>query len=324
MSRVARGRAEGGRNRSPARTGRTAAWAALLGAAALPLAMPAEAAKERSAQGDCVRELERRGYIVVATGNFRQLADGWQMDVRGRDQRGRAVDGTCFVETRTGDVSLFGFGWGGGGQVDRFQFKCASVDNRYRECQLPVDGRVRLVKRKSDAPCTEGRSWGQRGDRIWVDGGCRAEFEVVRSGGGSSGQFVECRSEERRYSECTIGRGYEAQLVRDHTGRCRRDSTWGTRPGVIWVTNGCKGRFQLVATGGSGDAAGQQRAQAQCRNQAEREGIRVRRVAPAEHRGSHWFTTLDGNLAGRAVRADCRYFHKSNRAEVIVRGSRDD
>ena len=40
---------------------------------------------QRSAQGDCVREVERRGFKVVSTGNFQQSRDGWQLDVRARD-----------------------------------------------------------------------------------------------------------------------------------------------------------------------------------------------------------------------------------------------
>ena len=36
-----------------------------------------------------------------------------------------------------------------------FEFDCASTDNKHRECQLPVDGVARLVKRASSAPCIE-------------------------------------------------------------------------------------------------------------------------------------------------------------------------
>jgi len=209
---------------------------------------------QRSAQNDCVREVERRGYTVLSTGSFEQSRDGWQVDVKARDHRGRVANGTCFVETRTGDVSLYGFGWGGSGTVDRFEFNCASKDERYRECQLPIDGRARLVKRKSDAPCREGHSWGQRGDRVWVDHGCRATFEVVRGGGG---------------------------------------------------------------TGSGGANAGQQqRAEVQCRNEATRQGITVRHVAPAKLHGSYWATTIEGKLRGSSVRAACRFYPSKNRAEL--------
>ena len=87
---------------------------------------------------------QRRGFTVLSTGNFQQSKDGWQLDIKARDHRGKVTDGTCFVETRTGDVSLYGFGWGGSGTVDSFEFNCASKDERYRECQLPIDGRARL------------------------------------------------------------------------------------------------------------------------------------------------------------------------------------
>jgi len=282
----------------------------------------AKATAERSAQSNCVREVERRGYSVVSFGRFEQTRDGWQIDIRARDHRGRTTDGSCFVETRTGDVSLYGFGWGGSGSVDRFEFSCASKDDRYRECQLPIDGRVRLVKRKSDAPCTEGRSWGQRGDRVWVDRGCRAVFEVTRGGGGpgGSGQFVECRSQNQRYQECAIPRGYEGRLVRDYTGRCRKDSTWGNRTGQIWVTSGCQGRFQLVRGGGHGqpdDNTGQQqRAEVQCRNEATRQGMQVRRVGQALFQGAYWEAAVDGKLRGANVRATCRWYPRQNRAEL--------
>jgi hypothetical protein len=187
---------------------------------------------------------------------------------------------------------------------------------------LPVDGRARLVKRKSDAPCIEGQSWGQRGDRVWVNRGCRAKFEVVKGGGGSggSGEFVECRSQNDRYRECAIRQGYEARLERDYTGRCRKDSTWGNRAGHVWVTNGCQARFTLVPTGGGGSGGGnpgqQQRAEVQCRNEATRQGITVRQVAPASLQGSYWVTRIQGTLRGQSVQAGCRFYPSKNRAEI--------
>jgi len=231
----------------------------LLAVATLALAIlptPADAkAGQRSAQSDCTREVERRGFTVLSTGNFQQSRDGWQLDVTARDHRGSVTRGTCFVETRTGDVSLYGFGWGGSSAPGSFEFTCASKDERYRECQLPIDGRARLVKRRSDSPCIEGSTWGQKGDRVWVDRGCRATFEVVRGGGGG-----------------------------------------GANPGQ------------------------RQRAEVQCRNEARRQNINVSRIAPAEPRGSYWFTIVDGTLRGQAVRANCRFYPGSNRAELAVRG----
>ncbi len=129
--------------------------------------------------------------------------------MRIRDSQGRVATGTCHVDSRTGAVSLRGFGWGdgAGGGGANMTFDCASDGGKYRECQLPVDGRARLTQRYSKAPCTEGTTWGQRGDRVWVDRGCRARFEVVRggtgggTGGGQAGQQAAgsaCRAEAQR------------------------------------------------------------------------------------------------------------------------------
>lgn len=143
--------------------------------------LKAAGAASRSVQVDCVREANRRGFAVLDTTNFRRFREGWSVDLRVRDARGREHRGACFVESGSGDVALYGLGWGYADRGDeRMQFSCASIDNRYRECSLPVDGRVRLVERLSKSRCVEGQSWGQRGDRVWVDHGCRARFEVTR------------------------------------------------------------------------------------------------------------------------------------------------
>ena len=161
-----------------------AVFASIVVVACTLVPSPAGAKDQRSAQSDCRREAERRGYVVLAARNYQQFKDGWSLDLQARDYRGRVSWGTCFVENRSGDVSLYGFGWGGNNPGATFAFYCASPDYKYRECQLPVDGRARLVKKKSDASCVEGRDWGQRGDRVWVDNGCRANFEVARRGAG--------------------------------------------------------------------------------------------------------------------------------------------
>jgi hypothetical protein len=63
---------------------------------------------------------------------------------------------------------------------------CGSEDGRRHTCSVDTRGGVRLLERKSEAACVEGRSWGYKSDYIWVDRGCRADFEVGerRSGRG--------------------------------------------------------------------------------------------------------------------------------------------
>jgi len=292
--------------------------------ATLPGAAAAQG-NQRSAQNDCTREVQRRGFTVLSTGNFQQSKDGWQLDIKARDHRGKVTDGTCFVETRTGDVSLYGFGWGGSGTVDSFEFNCASKDERYRECQLPIDGRARLVKRKSDSPCIEGSSWGQKGDRVWVDRGCRATFEVVRGGGGggAGGRSVECRSEGGRYRECAIPRGYGARLAQDFTsGKCRTPGSWGTRDGVVWVNHGCKGRFELSRTGGGGGTGGGSGggavvAERACLGEAQRQGLRVVEWDAARPIQGGYGMRLQLRQGNQSVRpAQCSYRSSSGQVEL--------
>lgn len=64
---------------------------------------------------------------------------------------------------------------------------CSSNGYRYTTCSVDTDNRVRMVREISTGNlCREGRSWGYDSNRIWVDKGCRAEFEFGRGGGSRS------------------------------------------------------------------------------------------------------------------------------------------
>ena len=57
---------------------------------------------------------------------------------------------------------------------------CSSDDMHKHHCAADTRGGVRLVKQNSDSACVQGRSWGFNRHGIWVDHGCRADFEVGR------------------------------------------------------------------------------------------------------------------------------------------------
>jgi hypothetical protein len=199
---------------------------------------------------------------------------------------------------------------------------------KYRECQLPVNGRAVLVKRLSDARCVEGQSWGQRRDRVWVDNGCRAKFEVTRTGGGGGGgggaNTLDCNSDGNRYRECSIGPGYFGRLLRDNSGgRCRENSTWGTRNGVIWVTNGCRGRFEKVrGNGGGGGGSGNSsaaRAEQACVNEVQRRGGRIVQQNAAVPIPGGYRMQLRARLPNGDTRAlGCTYSSQNGRVDVQV------
>jgi hypothetical protein len=70
----------------------------------------------------------------------------------------------------------WGGGWGGGGR----KLTCNSQNNRYRECAASGWRNARLLRQTSRASCIEGRTWGLRNGRIWVDQGCAGDFGETR------------------------------------------------------------------------------------------------------------------------------------------------
>ncbi|MEH6414006.1 DUF3011 domain-containing protein [Pseudomonas sp. CGJS7] len=63
--------------------------------------------------------------------------------------------------------------------------RCESLDRRARRCDSETGSGVRMVKQLSKSECIEGRSWGYDPHGVWVENGCRAEFELdYKRGGG--------------------------------------------------------------------------------------------------------------------------------------------
>jgi Protein of unknown function (DUF3011). len=60
---------------------------------------------------------------------------------------------------------------------------CESRDGRYQSCPVDTRGGVTLSRQLSSQGCWENDTWGYDRNRIWVNNGCRAQFDV---GGGSS------------------------------------------------------------------------------------------------------------------------------------------
>ncbi len=56
---------------------------------------------------------------------------------------------------------------------------CESMEGRQAYCRVRVrGGQVNLVRQLSRQRCRYGQNWGWNDDGIWVDGGCRAVFEI--------------------------------------------------------------------------------------------------------------------------------------------------
>ena len=61
---------------------------------------------------------------------------------------------------------------------------CSSNNGKYRYCRADTQNKVRLVRQYSGSRCDYGYSWGYDYRGVWVDRGCRAQFEYGRGGGG--------------------------------------------------------------------------------------------------------------------------------------------
>lgn len=55
---------------------------------------------------------------------------------------------------------------------------CESGDMKRHWCSEGIGRSVRLIRQRSTVRCVEGRTWGVDRSGIWVDRGCRADFEV--------------------------------------------------------------------------------------------------------------------------------------------------
>jgi Protein of unknown function (DUF3011) len=66
------------------------------------------------------------------------------------------------------------------GSGNSFTVSCSSDNGRRHYCGVDTKGGVRLIRETGGSACRQGDSWGYDSRGIWVDRGCRAEFEVRR------------------------------------------------------------------------------------------------------------------------------------------------
>jgi hypothetical protein len=186
----------------------------------------------------------------------RRLSDSNCIEGRtwGRDPAGVWVNQGCRAEFRS-----VGYDAGVGQSI-----RCESKDGRYRQCGGDIRGGVRLLRQLSDARCIEGRTWGVNRAGVWVDEGCRAEFETGYRGsnGWGLGQYgdndrygqgyrdtgrpLRCESSDGRTRRCNvvIQQGVRLQRQLSDT-RCLQGSNWGWDPSGIWVSGGCRAEFAI-------------------------------------------------------------------------------
>jgi hypothetical protein len=143
--------------------------------------------------------------------------------------------------------------------------RCESKGSR-RICRVDNIGSVVLKHQRSISSCTEGESWGYTRDAIWVDNGCRADFQVSnrrndrdrdadrdrdrnrdrdQNRDRDRGGPLICESQGGRQF-CPADTRFGVKLARSLGRRdCVEGSSWGFNDRGVWVDRGCRGEFTL-------------------------------------------------------------------------------
>lgn len=135
------------------------------------------------------------------------------------------------------------------------RFSCESGDGKRQYCRVDTRGGVSLLRQMSQARCVRGQTWDYDREGVWVDAGCRGEFQTGRGDGARAGkpdvagqgQVVKCESgigdHQRR---CAVTIRHDASLQRQLSKEaCVQGETWGWDRAGIWVDRGCRGVFRV-------------------------------------------------------------------------------
>ena len=129
---------------------------------------------------------------------------------------------------------------------DKDRVRCESKDNRRETCETKWPGQTELLRQLSDTRCVQGRTWGASPGKVWVSGGCRAEF-----GPQYNGKSIKCESSDGKYRTCGKDLYGNADLIRQLSDTaCTQGVSWGQRNGSIWVDKGCRGEFRVGESSG--------------------------------------------------------------------------
>ncbi len=136
--------------------------------------LPVQNAEARPRHITCESTHNRQQFCRIDTRGGvqlqRQLSNAAcrQNQTWGYDRNGIWVDRGCRAEFRVGSSER----WRGQ------RLTCSADGNRRQVCRADVRNEVVLIRQLSRAPCRFNSSWGYNRRGVWVDNGCRAEFEI--------------------------------------------------------------------------------------------------------------------------------------------------
>jgi len=195
---------------------------------------------------------------------------------------------------------------------------CQSVGNVQRQCPIPLGATVRMVRQISPAGCKENQSWGVGTTYIWVNRGCAAEFEVTprTSSAAPSGATtrIVCQSNGNERQRCRVAGAESARLIAQYSSSpCTEGKTFGTGYDHLWVSDGCRGEFEVTVAGVSGGKGPAQRVTCESESGKRKEcaipaGSLVRIAKQLSGttciQGTNWGTTRDAIWVWNGCRAE--------------------
>jgi len=137
---------------------------------------------------------------------------------------------------------------------ETMQLTCSSEDGERHYCESDIQGRATMTRQRSGSPCREGYSWGYDRRGVWVDHGCRADFQLTgqRSSWAGRGGYpgyvgsLRCSSDLGTRQGCPVDTRGGVKLVRQVSeSACRLGYSWGYDRDGVWVDHGCRAEFQI-------------------------------------------------------------------------------
>ena len=162
----------------------------------------------------------------------------------GYERRGIWVDRGCRAEFAAGYTGGAG-NWQGWGES--YNVYCASDDGKRNRCPVDTRGGVRLSRQRSGSACVYGSTWGYDQRGLWVDRGCRADFEVGQAGWRPPAeQVIYCASDDGNRNYCQADTRVSPRIIRQRSeADCIYGRTWGVDQRGLWVDRGCRADFEV-------------------------------------------------------------------------------
>lgn len=140
-------------------------------AAAKPMALTVDC-ESKGERTQCEAETKLGVALVRVTGTGRCVLD----ETWGFDEKGVWVSEGC-----GGRFALGGFRLEEAAvPKTALRLRCESVDRAENRCPVDSIRGVGLIRETGGSACVLNRTWGYDKTGIWVKGGCRAEFAVIR------------------------------------------------------------------------------------------------------------------------------------------------